>query len=75
MNASTGHAIRKPRFVSGDKGRNKEQSSSLPGSLTLWAGNFTIRTAFILGAGLGMRLRPLTTECPKPLLPVGGRQP
>ena len=73
MNASTGHAIRKPRFVSGDKGRNKEQSSSLPGSLTLWAGNFTIRTAFILGAGLGMRLRPLTTECPKPLLPVGGR--
>ncbi len=32
-----------------------------------------IRTAFILGAGLGMRLRPLTEECPKPLLPVGGR--
>jgi aminoglycoside/choline kinase family phosphotransferase/dTDP-glucose pyrophosphorylase len=36
--------------------------------------NFSkIRTAFILGAGLGMRLRPLTQECPKPLLPVGGR--
>ncbi|MFZ4441760.1 MAG: sugar phosphate nucleotidyltransferase, partial [Syntrophales bacterium] len=32
-----------------------------------------IRTAFILGAGLGMRLRPLTESCPKPLLPVGGR--
>jgi NDP-sugar pyrophosphorylase family protein/aminoglycoside/choline kinase family phosphotransferase len=32
-----------------------------------------IRTAFILGAGLGMRLRPLTENCPKPLLPVGGR--
>ncbi len=32
-----------------------------------------IRTAFILGAGLGMRLRPLTEKCPKPLLPIGGR--
>ena len=32
-----------------------------------------IRTAFILGAGLGTRLRPLTRNCPKPLLPIGGR--
>ena len=32
-----------------------------------------IRTAFILGAGLGLRLRPLTENCPKPLLPAGGR--
>jgi mannose-1-phosphate guanylyltransferase len=31
------------------------------------------KTAFILGAGLGMRFRPLTERCPKPLLEIGGR--
>jgi mannose-1-phosphate guanylyltransferase len=31
------------------------------------------KTAFILGAGLGTRLLPLTEQCPKPLLEIGGR--
>lgn len=31
------------------------------------------KTAFVLGAGLGVRLRPLTEKCPKPLLTIGGR--
>ena len=31
------------------------------------------RKAFILAAGLGTRLRPLTLETPKPMLPLWGR--
>ena len=33
----------------------------------------TIRTAFVLGAGLGTRLRPLTLVRPKPLIPIFGK--
>ena len=32
-----------------------------------------VRTGFVLGAGLGTRLRPLTDHHPKPLLPLQGR--
>lgn len=35
--------------------------------------NKRINTAFILGAGLGTRLQPLTEKLPKPLLQIGGR--
>jgi mannose-1-phosphate guanylyltransferase len=52
---------------------NSAKSTQVPQKAGMTRGPLRLRTAFILGAGYGLRLRPLTEECPKPLLPLGGR--
>lgn len=50
------------------------QDGRLGALYVLWAGGLPQQlTAVIMAGGLGTRLRPMTDNCPKPLIPMGGR--
>lgn len=50
------------------------QDGRLGALYVLWAGGLPQQlTAVIMAGGLGSRLRPMTDNCPKPLIPMGGR--
>ncbi len=52
---------------------NTQLSTLLPSQLSTLNSQLSARTAFVLGAGLGTRLKALTACRPKPLIPVMNR--
>ena len=51
----------------------KNRSHAVEFFLSKALGNSKIKTAFILAGGKGTRLRPITHEIPKPMIPLQGR--
>ena len=58
-------------FVDGRTIRNRSHAVEVLLSKAL--GQRTIRKAFLLAGGKGTRLRPITLEMPKPMVPVKGK--